>query len=62
MSFVKGFTVQETKKKKTKKEKTEASFVNPKSKYYKLVQPRGFSAIQKKKQKKTIITQEATWV
>ena len=56
MSFVKGFTVQETKKKKTKKEKTEASFVNPKSNYYKLVQPRGFSAIQKKKQKKTLIT------
>ena len=56
MSFVKGFTVQETKKKKTKKEKTEASFVNPKAKYYKFVQAKGFSDIQKKKQKKTLIT------
>ncbi len=59
MSFVKGFTVQETKKKKTKEDKKEASFANPKSKYYKFVQPRGFGGIQKKKQKKTLITQEA---
>ena len=56
MSFVKGFTVKETKKKKTKKQKTAASFKNPKSKYYKFVQPKGFSAIQEKKQKKTLIT------
>jgi hypothetical protein len=56
MSFVKGFTVQETKKKKTKKQKAPASFVNPKSKYYKFVQPKGFSAMLQKKQKKTLIT------
>ena len=56
MSFVKGFTVKETKKKKTKKEKTEAFIQNPKGQYYKFVQPRGFSAIQQKKQKKTLIT------
>ena len=54
MSFKKGFTVKGRKKKKTKKDKTEASFKNPKASYYKLVQPRGFSAIQKKKQKLTI--------
>ena len=56
MSFVKGFTVEGTKKKKTKEDKKEASFQNPKGKYYKFVQPRGFSAIQQKKQKKTLIT------
>ena len=56
MSFVQGFTVQETKKKKTKKQETAASFVNPKSKYYKFVQPKGFSAMLQKKQKKTLIT------
>ena len=56
MSFVKGFTVQETKKKKTKKLKTAASFQNPKSKYYKFVRPKGFSAMLHKKQKKTLIT------
>ena len=56
MSFVKGFTVQETKKKKTKKQKASASFQNPKSKYYKFVQPKGFSAMLQKKQKKTLIT------
>ena len=56
MSFVKGFTDQETKKKKPKEDKKEASFANPKSKYYKFVQPRGFGGIQKKKQKKTLIT------
>ena len=56
MSIVKGFTVEGTKKKKTKEDKKEASFVNPKAKYYKFVQAKGFSAIQKKKQKKTLIT------
>ena len=56
MSFVKGFTVQETKKKKTKEDKKEASFANPKAKYYKFVQAKGFSGIQEKKQKKTLIT------
>ena len=56
MSFKKGFTVKDLKKKKTKKEKTEASFKNPKAKYYKFVQAKGFSAIEKKKQKKTLIT------
>ncbi len=56
MSFKKGFTVQEPKKKKTKKEKTEASFKNPKGKYYKFVQPKGFAAMLQKKQKKTLIT------
>ena len=56
MSFKKGFTVKEPKKKKTKQEKTEASFKNPKAKYYKFVQPTGFSAMLKKKKKKTLIT------
>jgi hypothetical protein len=56
MSFKKGFTVKEPKKKKTKKQKTEASFKNPKASYYKFVQPKGFSAMLQKKQKKTLIT------
>ena len=56
MSIVKGFTVEGSKKKKTKEDKKEASFANPKAKYYKFVQAKGFSAIQKKKQKKTLIT------
>ncbi len=54
MSFKKGFTVKEPKKKKTKKEKKEASFKNPKASYYKFVQPTGFNAMKKKK--KTLIT------
>ena len=56
MSFKKGFTVQGPKKKKTKKEKKEASFKNPKARYYKFVQPKGFSAMLQKQQKKTLIT------
>tara|TARA_R100000742_G_C4246936_1_gene65728 strand:+ start:200 stop:370 length:171 start_codon:yes stop_codon:yes gene_type:complete len=56
MSFKKGFTVKEPKKKKTKKDRKEASFKNPKAKYYKFVQPKGFSAMLQKKQKKTLIT------
>ena len=38
MSIVKGFTVEGTKKKKTKEDKKEDSFANPKAKYYKFVQ------------------------
>jgi len=56
MSFKKGFTVKEPKKKKTKKDKKEASFKNPKAGYYKFVQPKGFSDMLQKKQKKTLIT------
>ena len=56
MSFKKGFTVKAPKKKKTKKDRQEASFKNPKAKYYKFVQPRGFNAMLQKKQKKTLIT------
>jgi len=55
-SYVKGFTVHGPKKKKTKKQKTVASFMNPKASYYKFVQPKGFSAMLKAKKKKTQIT------
>ena len=54
MSFKKGFTVKEPKKKKKKKEKMPASFMNPKSSYYKFVQPTGFNAMIKKKKKKQL--------
>ena len=46
-----GFTVKEPKKKKKKKDKMAASFMNPKSSYYKFVQPTGFNAMMKKKKK-----------
>lgn len=49
-----GFTVKEPKKKKKKKEKMPASFMNPKSSYYKFVQPTGFNAMIKKKKKKQL--------
>ena len=54
MSFKKGFTVKEPKKKKTKKDRQDASFKNPKAKYYKFVQPKGFNAMLQKKQKNSI--------
>jgi hypothetical protein len=47
---VAGFTVQGPKKKKTKKQRSIASFMNPKKSYYKFVQPSGFNAMKKKKQ------------
>ena len=52
MGYKKGFTVKEPKKKKKKKDKMAASFMNPKSSYYKFVQPTGFNAMIKKKKKK----------
>tara|TARA_R100001132_G_C3189267_1_gene41989 strand:+ start:235 stop:405 length:171 start_codon:yes stop_codon:yes gene_type:complete len=54
MGYKSGFTVQGPKKKKTKKDKTTASFMNPKKSYYKFVQPTGFNAMIKKKKKKQL--------
>ena len=54
LKYKSGFTVKEPKKKKKKKEKMPASFMNPKSSYYKFVQPTGFNAMIKKKKKKQL--------
>jgi hypothetical protein len=53
MSYVKGFTVKRPKKKKTKKQKTAASFMNPKSAYYKFKKTIPWTAKLKSKQKKS---------
>ena len=53
MSYVKGFTVHETKKKKTKKQKMAASFMNPKSAYYKFKVTKPWTTKLKSKKKKS---------
>ena len=53
MSYVKGFTVHGPKKKKTKKQKTAASFMNPKSSFYKFKVTKPWTAKLKSKQKKS---------
>jgi len=52
MTYVKGFTVQGPKRKKSKTEKAASSFTNPKKSYYKLKTPKSWISKLKKKQKK----------